>query len=70
MKKQVKIKIKKHKKDHVGFDHGFNAGKKKAFVQSFEGVLSHSISSSMFSVVMILSYLQINGNFLLVSINF
>ena len=28
-KKNLKIKIKKHRKHHVGFNHGFNTSRKK-----------------------------------------
>ena len=33
--KHVKIKIKNHKEDHVGFDHDFNGGKKKVVTTAF-----------------------------------
>ena len=48
----MNIKIKKHKKDHVGFDDGFNVGKKKAATTVFYRALNHLISSVMFSVLM------------------
>ena len=35
-KEQVNAKIAKYKKDHVGFNHGFNSGEKKLSPKSFK----------------------------------
>ena len=62
-KKQLKIKITKHKRDHIVFDHGFNGKKKKACYHSFLRNVFQFKLVFIFSVAMTIIILQISINF-------
>ena len=68
MKGQVKIKIKRHEQDFVEFKYGFNWGRKMLLHSLSRELLVTFISPSMFSVAMIINFLQISVSFLKISV--